>query len=168
MQIRKSTSADLEQILVLYAQARQFMQENGNPTQWGSKYPPQEQVEQDIATGRSYVCEEDGELLCVFYFAVEEDPDYQKIYEGSWLTDGPYGVMHRVAAPGKRRGVASFCVAWCFETSGGDLRIDTHHDNIPMQRMLEKNGFVQCGTIYTANHSPRIAYEKIRETAARE
>lgn len=164
MQIRKTTKADFQTVLTLYEAARKFMRENGNPDQWGTTYPSAEQVEKDIETGRSYVCEEEGELLGTFYFAVEEDPVYRVIEEGSWLTDGPYGVMHRVAAPGAQRGVASFCIEWCFEQSGRDLRIDTYQDNIPMQNLLAKRGFTRCGIVHMPDDgSPRIAYEKCSE-----
>jgi hypothetical protein len=30
-----------------------------------------------------------------------------------------------------------------------------------MRRMLEKNGFVHCGTIYLENGDERVAYEKM-------
>ena len=160
MEIRKTTAQETEAVLELYAQARRFMKEHGNPEQWGSVYPPRQQVEQDIAEGKSYVCTEDGELLGVFYFAKEDDPDYRVIHDGSWLGSGPYGVMHRVAAPGKKKGVATFCVNWCYEKSGGDLRIDTHRDNLPMQGMLEKTGFIRCGIICLENGGERLAYEK--------
>lgn len=35
MEIRKSRMADLPEILKLYEEARAFMQETGNGTQWG-------------------------------------------------------------------------------------------------------------------------------------
>lgn len=160
MHIRKTTREDLKQVLCLYEEARQFMRENGNPDQWGQSYPPDSMVEADIEAGKSYICEEEGEILGTFFFDNGEDPDYRKIYDGSWIGKGPYGVMHRVAAPGRKKGTASFCAAWCLEQSGGDLRIDTHRDNIPMQRMLEKNGFVRCGVIHLSDGDERIAYEK--------
>ena len=35
------------------------------------------------------------------------------------------------------------------------------NDNISMQKLLEKNKFVKCGTIYVGvDKSPRIAFEK--------
>lgn len=160
MKIRKTTWKDLEGVLELYAQARAFMKANGNPDQWGDSYPPTEQVKQDIEEGKSYVCEEDARLLGTFFFSTVPDPDYLKIYEGAWLGTGSYGVMHRVAAPGARRGVATFCVNWCMEQCG-DLRIDTHQDNVPMQRMLEKNGFTRCGVVHLAKGGERIAFEKV-------
>ena len=39
------------------------------------------------------------------------------------------------------------------------IRIDTHEDNIVMQKAIAKNGFHKCGIIYTDDGSPRIAYE---------
>lgn len=160
MEIRKAEMTELEEILKLYVQARQFMKENGNPDQWGDDYPPREQTEEDIRSGNCYVCEEEGELLGVFFYCQEDDPDYKEIYEGSWIGRGPYGVMHRVACPKGRRGAATFCVSWCVARCG-DLRIDTHQDNLPMQRMLEKNGFVRCGIIHPRIGGDRIAYEKV-------
>lgn len=158
MKIRRASAGDMEQILELYAEARVFMKEHGNPGQWGDHYPPKALIEQDIAEGKSYVCEADGRLIAVFFYEEGVEPDYQTIYDGSWLNDEPYSVIHRIAAPTGRRGTASFCIGWCCANSRGNVRIDTHRDNIPMQKMLEKNGFVRCGTIYIRDGAERIAY----------
>ena len=40
MEIRKSTPGDLEQMMELYAKARVFMRENGNPNQWATPILP--------------------------------------------------------------------------------------------------------------------------------
>ena len=40
------------------------------------------------------------------------------------------------------------------------IRIDTHKDNIPMQRALAKHGFIKCGIIHLANGDERIAFQK--------
>ena len=49
----------------------------------------------------------------------------------------------------------------------GHLRIDTHGDNITMQHLVKKLGFVQCGTIYVEEDNyPRLAFEKIRDSMA--
>lgn len=162
MQIRTATKADLAAIMELYEKARQFMQENGNPEQWGQHHPPIDMVIADIAAGKSYVCEADGRIAAVFYYAVEPEEDYQKIYEGAWLNDNPYGVVHRIAAPLRVRGAAAGCLEWCFQESGGNVRIDTHRDNIPMQRLLDKCGYSRCGIIYMKDGAERIAYQKTR------
>ena len=53
-----------------------------------------------------------------------------------------------------------FCINWAFEQCG-HLRIDTHGDNIVMQNLVKKLGFVHCGTIYVEeDNNPRLAFEK--------
>ena len=87
-----------------------------------------------------------------------EDPTYEVI-QGAWLNDRPYCAVHRVASRGEVPGVATQILTWCLEFCG-NVRIDTHDDNLPMQRVLEKNGFVHCGRIWIEDGSPRIAYQK--------
>ena len=39
MQIRPATAADLPQLMEIFAGARRFMAEHGNPSQWPASYP---------------------------------------------------------------------------------------------------------------------------------
>ena len=55
--------------------------------------------------------------------------------------------------------MAAECIRFAYERCG-NLRIDTHEKNIPMQRCLAKNGFARCGIIYLEDGDPRIAYQK--------
>lgn len=162
MEIRKTKRTDIAEVLKIYADARVFMKENGNPHQWGDSFPSREQVESDIASEKSYVCTETGGRIAgVFYFAVEEEPSYHQIWEGNWLNAKPYGVIHRLASAASVSGAAAVCFAWC-EAQCGNLRIDTHADNLPMQHILEKQGFARCGIIELSDGSKRIAYQKCR------
>ena len=77
MNIRKSTLQDLPQILNLYKIAREFMKNNGNPNQWEDRYPEVSTVENDIKTGISHVCVENGEIVGTFVFYTGEDPTYR-------------------------------------------------------------------------------------------
>lgn len=159
MEIRRSTIADLSVILELYAHAREFMRSHGNPEQWGSAYPPRELVEADICSGKSYVCEEKGRIVGTFYYGTEPEEDYEKIYDGNWLNDAPYGVVHRITSDGTVKGTASCCLDWALQQCG-NLKIDTHRDNTVMQRTLSGNGFRYCGIIYLQDGSERLAYQK--------
>lgn len=158
MNIRKSTMDDLDAILSIYERARAFMAEKGNPHQWGGGYPEKERVIKDIELGHSYVCTSQDNIAAVFYFAQEEDASYSKIIEGDWKNQEPYGVVHRIASAEGGKGSASFCLLWCMEQTG-NLRMDTHEDNIPMQRLLQKHGFVRCGIIFVEDGSRRLAYQ---------
>lgn len=159
MEIRNAKREDLAAIMEIYEGARRYMRENGNREQWAGGYPPQALIERDIAEGICYVCTEGCELLGVFCYFYGEDPTYLEIEDGAWLNDRPYGVIHRIASATHRKGVASACFDWAFAKCG-NLKIDTHRDNIPMQRSLAKNGFARCGIIHLANGDPRIAYQK--------
>ena len=159
MEIVKASAEQIDEILKIYASARRFMRENGNMEQWNGNYPSRELLEEDVAQKKLYLCVEEGEVLGVFYYAEENDPTYAEIFDGAWLNDRPYGVMHRVAMASRGRGAASFCMAYCYARCK-NLKIDTHKDNIPMQKALERNGFVRCGIIHLANGDPRIAYQR--------
>lgn len=159
--IRTAQPSDWQDIMDIYANARRFMREAGNPTQWGDTFPPEELVREDLRLGRNYVCEIDGRVQGVFAMVPGEDPTYRFIL-GSWLNDKPYCAVHRVASRGEVRGVSSQILTWALEQVG-NIRIDTHDDNLPMQRVLEKNGFVKCGRIWIEDGTPRIAYQKTAE-----
>ena len=54
MEIRRTTVEDLPQLLALYAQARQFMADHGNPNQGGpTPRPPEALLRPDIAPRQS-------------------------------------------------------------------------------------------------------------------
>ncbi len=159
--IRKATVADLDSIMPVYDSARAFMRATGNMTQWDGGYPSRAIIEADILKECFYLCEEDGLLLAVFYFAEEEDPTYGTVYGGAWLNARPYAVIHRIAVSeaARGRGVAGFIFDVCFARCP-NLKIDTHRDNRPMQRALEKNGFRRCGIIHLLSGDERVAYQR--------
>ena len=164
MIIRKSKFSDLSRIMEIYSIARTFMAAHGNPNQWGpTNWPPEELIQKDIENGNSYVCANDaGRIIGTFFFTYGSDiePTYRTITEGAWLDDSSYGVVHRIASDGSEKGVGLFCLNWAYEQCG-HLRIDTHGDNIIMQNLVKKAGFVHCGTIYVEEDDyPRLAYEK--------
>ena len=104
MEIRKTRIEELDTVMEIYAHARQFMADHGNPTQWKQTWPPREFIENDIRLGKSYVCVEGDEIAAVFYFAKEHDETYDVIYDGQWLNDEEYAVVHRIASSGKVKG----------------------------------------------------------------
>lgn len=157
--IRGAKAADMDTILKIYAYARSFMEQTGNPTQWGRNFPPEELLWEDIKAGQLYVVEKNGDIHGVFAFIIGEDKTYLQIENGAWRSKAPYGTIHRIAGDGKIHGILGEAVAFC-ESKIPHLRIDTHADNKVMRHLIEKAGFVECGTIYIEDGTPRIAYEK--------
>ena len=161
MQIRKTMAADLAQIDEIYKNAKKFMAATGNVNQWNSGRPNMQTAREDMEKGIGYVAEENGEILAVFMFSQAPDPTYAKIYDGAWLSDAPYGVIHRIAVAKQGQGIVGKCIDECFSRCH-NLRIDTHRDNLPMQNALKKYGFVYCGIIHLENGDERIAFQKIK------
>ena len=164
MKIRHAKMQDIPAMMEIYAGARAFMASHGNPNQWGpTGWPPEDLIRQDVADGHSYVClTDDNRIIGTFFFQFGADiePTYRIIKDGSWQDDRPYGVVHRIASDHTVYGTGMYCIEWAYEQCG-HLRIDTHRDNTVMQRLLEKLGFVHCGTIYVhEDNDPRLAYEK--------
>lgn len=164
MNIRKTTIEDIERQMEIFEYARKFMADHGNPNQWGPRnWPPRYVIENDIASGNSYVVtSDDNKVIGTFYFICGKDidPTYLIIENGKWEDDSAYGVVHRLAGDGSEKGIGEFALNWAFERAG-HLRVDTHEDNVVMQNLLEKIGFERRGIIHVVEDNyPRIAYEK--------
>lgn len=159
MYIRKTADADIDSAVEIYSLAREFMRTTGNPNQWVGR-PDRDDVIKDIADGNGYVCVENDEVVGVFFFRIGVDKTYLKIENGEWLSDAPYAVIHRIAVKYHGRGIADFIYNEVFKM-WQNVRIDTHRDNIPMQKSLTKNGFRYCGIIHLENGEERLAYQKL-------
>ena len=166
--IRLAKYDDLNRIMEIYQEARNYMEANGNPDQWGKNHPPRQFLEEDIKKGQLYVYTENDEAQTedikraqihgVFAFIIGPDPIYTYIEDGEWLNDEVYGTIHRIAGDGVAKGVFEKCLDFC-KSQIANLRIDTHHNNLTMQHLVEKNGFEKCGIVYMEDGSPRIAYQ---------
>ena len=62
--------------MALYAAARTFMQQTGNPDQWREGYPPRALIAREIEQGNSFVCMEGEMIAAVFSLIMGEDPTY--------------------------------------------------------------------------------------------
>ena len=155
--VRRAEAADLPTLLQIFDNARAFMRTHGNPHQWPDSYPGAARLTAEIERGVCYVVMEEGTIQAVFCLISGEDPTYRQIEDGAWPEAIPYATIHRLASAGQVGGIGRFCINWCLQ-QGLPLRADTHADNIYMQRALTATGFVRCGTIYTEDGTPRLAY----------
>ena len=160
MHIRKTTFDDLDMVMKIYAEGREIMIKGNNFHQWPEGYPFRDIIEEDIAAGFSYVCVDSGEILAVFHLSPGPEISYEKI-DGAWLDDEPYGVVHRIARlkSDKAKGVGAFCLEWCYDLMR-NIRIDTHVDNVPMRKLLGKQGYKYCGIVRIETGAERLAYQK--------
>lgn len=159
MYFRKTTVSDFPSIFRIYEQSVSFMKEEGNPTQWNDLETLKNHVGDDVNKGISYVLLDEGEIQAVFTLLETPDPTYQTI-EGKWMDDSSYFTIHRIAVKEHNRGYASACFRYAY-LQNRHIRIDTHEKNLPMRKLIEKEGFTYCGKIVVEDESVRLAYEKV-------
>jgi hypothetical protein len=160
MEIRITNRFNINEILNIYASARQYMEEHGNPNQWIEGYPDKETILVDIEKGQHFICFNGNRILGCFAFIIGDDPTYKEIVKGNWLSDNPYAVIHRIAVLEHSNGIGAICLEWC-ANRWKNIRIDTHKENIPMQKLLIKSGFKYCGVIYNRWGDERLAFQRV-------
>ncbi len=168
MHIRKATHTDIDGLLALFDEARGTIAALGID-QWQDGYPSREVVCEDLAKKRVFVVDCDGQIGGTFVIVDDGEPTYDRIYDGHWETgddDQHYLAVHRVAVAVEKRGcgistaILNRAAEEAIARGLRSLRIDTHEGNVVMRRMLEKHGFVHCGTIFLQSGAARVAYEK--------
>ncbi len=166
--IREARPEDEAAVTAMYEGAIALLRACGID-QWQMGGPSRESFRRDLAQGDSYLLElltEGAWVPCgTMFLHAGEEPTYQDI-EGAWASAEPYLVIHRVAlaplARGSKLASAFFyyarekAEAWGF----GQIRIDTHEDNLAMQHLLEKNGFTRRGVIWLDETSREPRYKR--------
>lgn len=78
--IRPATAHDLDALDGIYAHARRFMAQTGNPTQWGPNEPSREELAASINAGTLFVgTNEDNAPCSTFVLITTPEPTYQHI-----------------------------------------------------------------------------------------
>ena len=165
MIIRPAAASDLPALRPVFEAAKGIMRADGNLDQWSAPgFPPEELLLRDIDRGGGFVntsvipSEAKESLRAYFALLPSPEPTYDRI-DGAWLTDEPYGVIHRIASYPEDHGIFAAIIDFA-AARYAHLRIDTHRDNRIMQHLLSRHGFTCCGIIRLADGSPRLAYER--------
>lgn len=168
MEIRLAVRDDLMSILKIIDDAKAYFKSQ-HIDQWQNGYPNKQSILEDILAGHSYVLCDDKKIVATAAIIFENDPNYDFIEDGQWLSSGPYGVLHRIACDPsyKGQGFASLFFDYAKARANimhyASLRVDTHQDNLSMQRLIAKNKFHYCGIVYMEDGSSRYAYEYVLE-----
>lgn len=148
---------DILSLVEIIDQAKEYLKSKG-VNQWQDGYPNSDTLLEDISLNRLYVLKEKDIIIGLFAII-----DYEKTYdyiEGDWLSDERYLAIHRVAIRNDYKGqnyakeIFDYAKTLC-----PYLRIDTHVDNLSMQKALKKNDFIYRGIIYLENGDPRLAFD---------
>lgn len=166
MEFRQAKISDLDQIVEIIELSKKYLKET-KVDQWQDGYPAKEDLRRDIESGNSYVLTNKDEIVATTVISLDGESTYNSIFNGEWIINEDYIVMHRVAVHDKYKGKGIFkelikeAENLALNKGISSIKIDTHRDNISMQRAVVKNDFKKCGIIYLEDGSERIAFEKV-------
>lgn len=164
--IRQSVEGDITQLAKMLEDAIALLATN-NVDQWQNGTISSKILLDAIMHDQGFVWEQrDATGIAGFCVLDTYDELYEEtLAEGKWTVEGPYLAIHRVMVSQHLRGrKVSTQMFLDIKKIGvvnniASLRIDTHPDNILMQKTLKRNGFVRTGLLYMPSGSPRYTYE---------
>ena len=166
MTFRKTTAEDIDRVMEIIAQGKAYLKASG-VDQWQDDYPDEEVIKQDVVDGYGYVLEREGSVVGTVALSFDGEPWYDNIYDGKWLTNGDFLVIHRLAVSDDVRGTDAASVIMkqaeelCVFRDVKSIKIDTHEDNVIMQKFIKKNGFEYCGMVILGSEGERLCYELV-------
>lgn len=165
LKYRKSKLDDIENIMKIIKEAQNDLKIK-KINQWQNGYPDIKTIKKDILMGNSYVLEDDMNIIGTMALIFGNEPTYEYIDEGKWLTEDKYAVIHRIAIKStyKRNGIGKKIMGEAerltLNKNINYIRIDTHRQNITMINFLKNLEFHYSGIIYLENKEERLAFEK--------
>jgi N-acetylglutamate synthase-like GNAT family acetyltransferase len=166
MEFRKAVETDINNIMNIIKQAQAYFKKQGI-NQWQDNYPSVETISSDIADKNSYVLLKDNNIVATAAVSFDGEKTYDSIYDGDWISNNEYAVIHRIAVDNNYKGlglssqIIKNIEQLCLNKGVHSIKVDTHEENISMQKLLKKNKLQYCGIIYLEDRSKRIAFEKI-------
>lgn len=143
---------------------RRFQKAQGF-VQWTDDYPNLNTVKGDIWNKKGYVLKVDGRIAGYMCIDFDGEPAYGHI-KGQWQMEEPYAVVHRLSLHPDFRGLGLADETFrligelCLSRGVRYIRADTDFPNKRMQHILEKNGFVNRGSIVFQG-GEKLAYDKV-------
>ena len=131
---------------------------NGGLNQWLGDYPAYQDFHKDFLKDGLFVLEEDNQILGSLSILPEDDLAYLEVH---WESDKAL-VIHRILVnplfqgKGKGKEMINYAIQKGQKEGFTGIKIDTHPNNIKMQKMLKSLDFVYRGYLSSIN---RLAYE---------
>jgi ribosomal protein S18 acetylase RimI-like enzyme len=170
--IRKAKIEEVEELNMIIDDAKALFKSKGS-TQWQDLdgYPNIETLIEDIKKGSLYVKVLEDKPVGIVALSRDEEEAYNVIYGGCWLNLDRYYVIHRLAVKKEYygRGIAKELMKFAEEVAISEgvynIKVDTMENNVNMNMLLIKLGYVKCGIIYLLRKDvldkKRVAFQKI-------
>lgn len=169
IKIRKAYENDLNKVLEIINEAKLIMKEMDIPQWQNPNYPTKDDLVLDIEKDSLYVMTLNDVIIGTTSIFVRKENDnednYHTIFDGEWLNDDSYVVIHRCAIKNENRGnnfiekFFSKAKEIAIENNIKNLRIDTHEKNTSMRKAIDKYGFIYCGKVFMLDSTERYAYQ---------
>lgn len=162
--LKQAKIQDIEIAMNMINDGKEYLKQQGID-QWQTGYPDKKIVKEDIMCNRGYFVTDGINELAYICIDFEGEPAYQNI-KGKWKSDEAYVVIHRLAASRQKVGkglsdtIIQLVEKLCKQNGINSIRVDTDNKNKIMQHILQKNGFVYCGTVWFVD-SDKLAFEKV-------
>lgn len=104
LNFRKTVKADIDNVMVVIKQAQDYFKEQGI-NQWQNNYPNSDTINNDIVNGHSYVLLKDDNIVATVAVSFDGESTYNNIYDGKWITNDKYAVIHRIAVDNTFKGL---------------------------------------------------------------
>lgn len=173
LHFRKSTYEDIDVAVTIADQGKALLKSR-NINQWQrGTYPDRNVFKKDVETNIGYVVCDDDQVVAVCAVTFTQEPSYENLTAGQWKTkdNQKYATIHRsaVKAEFRGKGVFGFLVKsvaeLAKEQNAASIRIDTHEENISMQRAVKKSGFEYCCNLILVDgdekDDPRLGFELV-------
>lgn len=166
VKFRLAKKADINQIMDIISQAQADLKKQ-SIDQWQNNYPNKQTILKDIKNNNCYILLKKDIIIATAALIFEEEITYNNIHNGKWLNNNNYSTIHRIAVSDKYKstGIATILLRQLEQLSlknkVSSIRVDTHQDNVAMNKFLIKQNFLRCGIIYLENKQERVAYEKL-------
>ena len=150
MKVELANKIDINELMEIYKFARTHMIDEGNITQWDNMQVFLEELIHYIDNKVLYKVIKNDEIVGCFAYIFGIDKAYN-IIEGSWLNKEEYITIHKIMSKYQRQGIATFMIEYIKNKVINDnlrnIKIDTHINNISMNKFLIHSNFKYCGVI---------------------
>lgn len=171
VECRKAEESDLEDILLITRQARNYLKKH-RVDQWQDDYPAEQHFRVDLERGDLYVLTYGGRVCAFFSISSQPEKTYDSLTDGKWSEpDAPYCVLHRCAVAAEFRGsglsreMMKKVEEITLSCGVRVLRADTHKKNKAMLSLLRSVGFDFRGNISVivgeGHDARRQAFDKV-------
>lgn len=160
---------DLNKLMDIYDLARVRMVNEGNLTQWDNREVFKTEIIDYINKKILYKVIENDEIVGYFAYIYDIEHAYDVI-DGKWLNQDKYITIHKIASKYNNKGIGGFIIKYVIDRCKNEgiynIKIDTHKNNLSMNKFLTNKGFINCGVIsltldFNDEYSLRNAYQLV-------